>query len=157
MDLYEALKSGTDVKTLTDAFNKELEAATAKITAEREAAQKAELAKKEKEASTKKAHEYLDSCRRDLAECLTDYLATLWEDDLDSLSDKDRRTIEEAIVKEILSYEKQLKASFSMAKEFLSRWNKLFESKSGDDSCWISVSKPTDADADIINNFLKNL
>ena len=110
MDLYEALKSGTDVKTLTDAFNKELEAATAKITAEREAeeaARKAELAKKEKETAAKMAHnEYLDSCRRDLAECLTDYLATLWEDDLGSFSDEDRRTIEKAIVKEILSYEK---------------------------------------------------
>ena len=44
-----------------------------------------------------------------------------------------------------------------MAKEFVSRWNKIFESKSGDDSCWISVSKPTDADTDIINNFLKSL
>ena len=58
MDLYEALKSGTSIEVLKDAFDKELKEATAKLEAEKRAQ---ELAR------------YVDIARGNLVEALLQY------------------------------------------------------------------------------------
>ena len=74
MDLYEALKAGTSCDELVKTFQKELNAAKAKL---------------DKEAETRK-NEELDKIRADLAMDIRDYLAYLiGEEYADSFSDKD--------------------------------------------------------------------
>ena len=74
MDLYEALKAGTSCDELVKTFQKELDAAKAKL---------------DKEAETRKNQE-LDKIRANLAIDIRDYLAYLiGEEYADSFSDKD--------------------------------------------------------------------
>ena len=74
MDLYEALKAGTSCDELVKTFQKELDAAKAKL---------------DKEAETRKNQE-LDKIRANLAMDIRDYLAYLiGEEYADSFSDKD--------------------------------------------------------------------
>ena len=74
MDLYEALKAGTSCDELVKTFQKELDAAKAKL---------------DKEAETRKNQE-LDKIRANLAIDIRDYLAYLiGEEYTDSFSDKD--------------------------------------------------------------------
>ena len=74
MDLYEALKAGTSCDELVKTFQKELDAAKAKL---------------DKEAETRKNQE-LDKIRANLAIDIRDYLAYLiGEEYVDSFSDKD--------------------------------------------------------------------
>ena len=74
MDLYEALKAGTSCDELVKTFQKELDAAKAKL---------------DKEAETRKNQE-LNKIRANLAIDIRDYLAYLiGEEYVDSFSDKD--------------------------------------------------------------------
>ena len=74
MDLYEALKAGTSCDELVKTFQKELDAAKAKL---------------DKEAEVRKNQE-LDKIRANLAIDIRDYLAYLiGEEYADSFSDKD--------------------------------------------------------------------
>ena len=74
MDLYEALKAGTSCDELVKTFQKELDAAKAKL---------------DKEAETRKNQE-LDKIRANLAIDIRDYLAyVIGEEYADSFSDKD--------------------------------------------------------------------
>ena len=74
MDLYEALKAGTSCDELVKTFQKELDAAKAKL---------------DKEAETRKNQE-LDKVRANLAIDIRNYLAyVIGEEYADSFSDKD--------------------------------------------------------------------
>ena len=74
MDLYEALKAGTSCDELVKTFQKELDAAKAKL---------------DKEAEVRKNQE-LDKVRANLAIDIRDYLAyVIGEEYADSFSDKD--------------------------------------------------------------------
>ena len=74
MDLYEALKAGTSCDELVKTFQKELDAAKAKL---------------DKEAEVRKNQE-LDKIRANLAIDIRDYLAyVIGEEYADSFSDKD--------------------------------------------------------------------
>ena len=74
MDLYEALKAGTSCDELVKTFQKELDAAKAKL---------------DKEAETRKNQE-LDKIRANLAIDIRNYLAyVIGEEYADSFSDKD--------------------------------------------------------------------
>ena len=72
MDLYEALKGGTDAKTLLDTFQKELDAAQERIVKE-------EVEKKRQEKAEKK--ELLTTARAQLAESLTEYISIVLDDE----------------------------------------------------------------------------
>lgn len=159
MNLYEALKSGTDEQVLKDAFYKELEAATKKVAEEREAARKAaEQAKREREDANADSH--LNSCRADFVKSLTDYLFALWGE---PYSANDYAALKKSLTNEIYDYEKQIKVSLSLAKDFLARWDKIFESESESKSDskeatkWALDTESMDADEMILNSFLKNL
>ena len=155
MNLYEALKSGTDEQVLKDAFYKELEAATKKVAAEREAERKAaEQAKREKEDVN--ADSLLFSCRADFVKSLTDYLFALWGE---PYSANDYAALKKSLTNEIYDYEKQIKANLSLAKDFLAYWDKNFEPKndSKEATKWATDTEPRDTDELILDRFLKSL
>lgn len=139
MDLYEALKSGTSIEELIETFNRDLDEANARITAE-----------KEEEANK----EYLAVCRAHLAKLVLEYVeALLGEDCSDVISI-------EAIEEMLLQYEKELsntlKTFDKLNKEINNtiKENNNSNTKSKKSTIKININKD---DINIINEFIKNL
>lgn len=142
MDLYEALKAGTSADELLKTFHKDLDAANARITAEKEA-EKAEAAA----AAVRK--EYLTNCREDLATAILDYIdALLGDEATDSITF-------ESVIETLKDFEGNIKEIMSFSKELDTI---LKKAKSGNKkSPIIKMSCTTITDDDIINQFLKSL
>jgi len=125
MDLYEALKAGTSCDELVKTFQKELDAAKAKL---------------DKEAETRKNQE-LDKIRANLAIDIRDYLAYLiGEEYADSFSDKD-------IYDTLCSLE-------SSMKEIAALYNDLLVSTKATNKSKENTTKVNKTDDEIIKDFL---
>jgi len=125
MDLYEALKAGTSCDELVKTFQKELDAAKAKL---------------DKEAETRKNQE-LDKIRADLAMDIRDYLAYLiGEEYADSFSDKD-------IYDTLCSLENSMK-------EIAALYNDLLVSTKATSKSKKNTTKVEKTDDEIIKDFL---
>ena len=101
MDLYEALKSGTSEEELLKMFHKDLDAATARITKEKEAEEKAAA-----------DAEYLSDCREILADSIVDYIEALLEEGNCNLS-----------IDEITNLLKEFEKEAKKVKEFSDKMN----------------------------------
>lgn len=98
MDLYEALKAGTSAEELLAAFHKDLDAATARITEEK---------------NTAADQEYLAECRSALADAIVDYtIACCDEEELDE-NELDSDKIEEILI----DFEKEMDGIHAFKKE----------------------------------------
>lgn len=125
MDLYEALKAGTSCDELVKTFQKELDAAKAKL---------------DKEAETRK-NEELNKIRADLAMDIRDYLAYLiGEEYADSFSDKD---IYDA-----------LRSLESSMKEIAALYNDLLVSTKATSKPKENTTKVNKTDDEIIKDFM---
>lgn len=128
MDLYEALKAGTSCDELVKTFQKELDAAKAKL---------------DKEAETRKNQE-LDKIRANLAIDIRDYLAYLiGEEYADSFSDKD-------IYDTLHSLEDSMK-------EITALYNDLLVSTKATNKPKENTTKAKRTDDEIIKDFLSFL
>ena len=128
MDLYEALKAGTSCDELVKTFQKELDAAKAKL---------------DKEAETRKNQE-LDKIRADLAMNIRDYLAyVVGEEYADSFSDKD-------IYDTLYSLENSMK-------EIAALYNDLLVSTKATSKPKENTTKTKRTDDEIIKDFLSFL
>ena len=128
MDLYEALKAGTSCDELVKIFQKELDAAKAKL---------------DKEAEVRKNQE-LDKVRANLAIDIRDYLAYLiGEEYADSFSDKD-------IYDTLHSLEDSMK-------EITALYNYLLVSTKATNKSKENTTKAKRTDDEIIKDFLSFL
>lgn len=143
MDLYEALKAGTSSKELLDSFNKELEAAQKRL---------------DEDAAEEKAlkQEYLEGCREDLVDSISNYLDALLDTDpsLEGIT-----TDVEVIDKALIEFEKEIADKLS----FFKKWEKdikeitnTLNKSSKDKSKSLKVTIPS-VDQAIIDNFIKGL
>ena len=128
MDLYEALKAGTSCDELVKTFQKELDAAKAKL---------------DKEAETRK-NEELNNIRADLAIDIRNYLAyVIGEEYADSFSDKD-------IYDTLHSLENSMK-------EIATLYNDLLVSTKATSKPKENTTKAKRTDDEIIKDFLSFL
>ena len=128
MDLYEALKAGTSCDELVKIFQKELDAAKAKL---------------DKEAEVRKNQE-LDKVRANLAIDIRDYLAyVIGEEYADSFSDKD-------IYDTLHSLEDSMK-------EIAALYNDLLVSTKATNKPKENTTKAKRTDDEIIKDFLSFL
>ena len=128
MDLYEALKAGTSCDELVKTFQKELDAAKAKL---------------DKEAEVRKNQE-LDKVRANLAIDIRDYLAyVIGEEYADSFSDKD-------IYDTLRSLEDSMK-------EIAALYNDLLVSTKATSKPKENTTKAKRTDDEIIKDFLSFL
>ena len=128
MDLYEALKAGTSCDELVKTFQKELDAAKAKL---------------DKEAEVRKNQE-LDKIRANLAIDIRDYLAyVIGEEYADSFSDKD-------IYDTLHSLEDSMK-------EIAALYNDLLVSTKATNKPKENTTKAKRTDDEIIKDFLSFL
>ena len=127
MDLYEALKAGTSCDELVKTFQKELDAAKAKL---------------DKEAETRK-NEELNKVRANLAMNIRDYLAYLiGEEYADSFSDKD-------IYDTLCSLESSMKEIAALYNDLLVSTKATSKPKSKE-----NTTKVNKTDDEIIKDFL---
>lgn len=158
MDLYEALKSGTSEEELLKMFHKDLDAATARITKEKEAEEKAAA-----------DAEYLSDCRECLAEAIIEYAEAFLGEGSCTLA-----------IDETINLLKEFEKEMKKAKEFSDKMNETLtkakkENKkpagtgffahliNDSDEPWRyttsshNKSKTAEDDDDIIAAFLKSL
>lgn len=133
MDIYEALKSGTDPSELIQTFQKDLEKAMTRLEEENKATAAAE-------------QEHLADCRRILAEAIIEYAKAYFKDDI-NVTDFSMDTIE----KMLIQYEKDMDEVLKFSKKLATTMTKEKDQYSTDALTGILN------DDDIINAFLKSL
>ena len=134
MDLYEALKAGTSEKELLEAFHKDLEAANARIAAEKEAAAN---------------KEHLEDCRKSLASSIFEYTEALFGEDLSESFSID------FVTETLEKFEKEMEQTINLSKKL----DKIFEKVKSENKkpVGIKITTHTVNDDDIINQFLESL
>lgn len=142
MDLYEALKAGTHPEELFYTFQKELDAAKARLEEENKA-------KLEQEQKEKEDQEYLEECREILIEAIIDYAGALLDDESIETDVLDFNSINQIF----LDFENEVKNLSDLTKKIDSIFPKTNQKKTS-----VKITLPHDKnDDEIIRNWLKNL